>query len=190
MFSSKIKKYYLLCYNLFIIIIKNKISFIVLLIIFSSIFTGCLEKENKIKSPDFTLTDINGIDFSLSDHRGEIVLINFFASWCLPCKDEMPELRSFYERQIEDVLMISIDVDITESISKIKDFKETYDAEWIFARDTIDEDVSTKYDVVGIPVTIIIDRDGYISFRKVGPVTENELVEETVKLKKVEKKWI
>jgi hypothetical protein len=102
----------------------------------------------------------------------------------------MPELRSFYERQIEDVLMISIDVDITESISKIKDFKETYDAEWIFARDTINEDVSTKYDVVGIPVTIIIDRDGYISFRKVGPVTENELVEETVKLKKVEKKWI
>ena len=119
--------------------------FLILIVIFISLFIGCIEEQEIIeKAIDFTLIDIDGNTFNLSNYNGKIVLINFFATWCEPCKLEMTDLFATYEKYGDKIIMISIDVDETESLEKIRGIKENYTAEWIFARDTIEESVEDK----------------------------------------------
>ena len=143
--------------------------------------TGCFDGEAKEKATNFILTDIDGNNFTLSDYLGEVVLINFFATWCGPCKEEMPEFVSVYEKYGNEIIMISIDTDVTESKEDVREFKQGYNAEWIFALDTIEEYVMGKYGVIGLPTTFIVDTKGYISYSHFGPVEENEVLEEIEK---------
>jgi len=143
-----------------------------------SIIAGCLEDEVREKAPDFTLTDIDGNNFTLSNYLGKVVLINFFATWCLLCKEEMPELVAFHEKRGNEIIMISIDTDVTETIGDIKEFMQEYNAECIFALDTSEEYVMGKYKVIGVPSIFIIDANGDISYDHLGPVKENELLRE------------
>ncbi len=152
--------------------------FLILAIVLVSALTGCLEGGVKEKAPDFTLTDIDGNNVTLSNYLGKVVLINFFATWCLPCKEEMPELVAFHEKHGNEIIMISIDTDVTESIGDIISFMQEYNAEWIFALDTTEEYVMGKYKVIGVPSTFIVDPKGDISYMHLGPVKENELLRE------------
>jgi thiol-disulfide isomerase/thioredoxin len=142
---------------------------------------GCLTHEVREIGPDFTLVDIDGNNFTLSNYRGMVVLINFMATWCVPCKEEMPELVAIYEKHGNEVIMISIDTDLTESREDLRRFKQEHQAEWVFALDNLEEDVRGKYEVLGIPTTFIIDTDGYISYMHYGPVKEIELIKEIEK---------
>ena len=150
-------------------------------IILISTVTGCLENEVKEKSIDFNLNDIDNESFILSDYKDKVVIINFMATWCLPCQEEMSDLVAVYEKYDNEIAMISIDMDTTESEKNLLEFKQKYNAEWIFALDTNEKDITKDYKVGGIPMTFIIDTKGYISYKHLGPVEKNEMIREIEK---------
>jgi thiol-disulfide isomerase/thioredoxin len=152
-----------------------------LTIILISTVTGCLEDEVKEKAIDFNITGIDDESFILSDYKDKVVVINFMATWCLPCQAEMSDLVAIYEKYGNEIIMISIDIDTTESNNILLEFKQKYNAEWIFALDTNEKDITKDYKVVGIPMTFIIDTAGYISYKHLGPVEKNEMIREIEK---------
>ncbi len=110
------------------------------------------------KAPDFTVQLANGSEFTLSDHKDEVVLLNFWATWCPPCVGEMPELQKIEEAGMEGVKLIAVDCMETkdEVDAFIKENGLTFDIAY-------DEDgaVEQKYPTAGIPYTLII-KDGVI----------------------------
>lgn len=131
-------------------------------------------------APDFTLTLLDGSSFRLSDHKGKPVLINFFASWCLPCREEMPVLEKIVrDYQPKDVVFLGIAVDDTEE--KMKDFIKRYDVTFPVGLDKTGE-VQKFFGLYGIPTTYFIDRNGMIRYFHSGAVTEKLLQHELDKL--------
>lgn len=118
-------------------------------------------------APDFTLTDIEGVEISLSDYRGKVVLLDFFSTWCGTCIAEMPHLKSLNEEFGEDLVLISISVTPDfDSVEKLQEFKQEQEIDWIIVRDTIG--INDEYSVQYLPTLIIIDQDGYIQHKHVG----------------------
>jgi len=132
------------------------------------------------KAPDFTLTDIEGNTFNLSDFRGKVVILDFMATWCSGCKAMMGDLKDAHNRY-PDVVIISIDIDSTESNEDLENFKNHYDADWIFSIDT--DGVRLKYGVAAIPKTVILNPSGEISFSYTGEVSASRLSSEIEKAK-------
>lgn len=130
------------------------------------------------KAPLFTLTDINGADFSLDDFKGKVVILDFFATWCGPCRTQMPHLSQICEKYNNSkVIVISISIDPrTDTLEKLKQFASDNDMTWIVARDTTE--VSKSYRVTKIPTLFIIDQKGIIRYVHVGPASASTLSSE------------
>ncbi|MDH7486022.1 MAG: TlpA disulfide reductase family protein [Anaerolineae bacterium] len=124
-------------------------------------------------APDFTLTDLNGEAVSLSDWRGQVVLLNFWASWCAPCRQEMPLLQATYSAYADDGLVV-LAVNMGEEKRRVENFAA--DLALTFPVLT-DEEITagTLYRVRGAPTTYFIDRDGVIRQRYVGPLSAEML---------------
>lgn len=111
---------------------------------------------------DISIKDLNGKDFRLSEAKGRVVFVNFFATWCPPCREEMPSMQSLYEKmkgQKFDMIAISIDRSSSSSVQKfIKDggytFRVAHDKENVLAE---------KYGIFSIPATYIIDKNGEVA---------------------------
>jgi peroxiredoxin len=162
---------------------KKLVALFMIIILFSSVivllFNTFDDSEND--APDFTLTDIDGNRFSLSDHRGKVVVLDIMATWCSPCNVEMGHLKDIFNNYTSDqVIIISIDIDTNETDEKIRAYKDEYGANWIFASDT--DDVEEKYDAEYIPRIVIIDKEGKIAYAKTGIVTTEALIIEIEKL--------
>ena len=133
------------------------------------------------KAPSFTLADVEGGEFSLSDYSGTTVILDFFATWCGPCVQEIEHLRTLHgEYSADQLVIISIGVDQTESDALLKDFAQDHDMEWRVARDT--EQVSDMYGVSLIPHLVIVDSDGYKRYTHVGLTGESTLKNEVESL--------
>jgi peroxiredoxin len=111
-------------------------------------------------APDFALKSSTGENLRLSEYRGDVVMINFWATWCGPCRQEMPlldELYSRYQRVGFNLLGVNIDDDSSRAMAMINElgvsFPVLFDAS---------KEVSRLYDVDAMPVTIIVDRDGNV----------------------------
>ena len=163
--------------------LKNKrvfYSFIIIIILALGIFSiYALSRRGGEQAPEFTLTDIDGKEFSLSDHEGKVVVIDFMAVSCGPCNDAMPDLRSVYNEYEDDIVMISIDVWDQENEDQLRGFKEKHKADWIFAMDT--DDLRVKYNVIGVPKVVIIDEEGGVTFSREGSVSRSKLSAEVGK---------
>lgn len=132
-------------------------------------------------APGFELSDMNGVSVNLSDLKGKIVILNFWATWCPPCRDEMPHMQSFYEKKKDDGIEI-IAVNLTnqdvgrQAIEQfVQDFGLTFPI-------LLDEDgyVGTMYEVMTIPTSYILDEEGRIFQKVVGPMDEqiiNDMVD-------------
>ena len=117
------------------------------------------------KASDFTLVDISGNSFTLSTCPAEVILIDFFGTYCGPCKDENPTLRSLYNEHSRDELeIISIS---PEDEGTLQTFAHEYNMEWIVASDPTGE-VSNAYGVAYIPRTFLVDAKGYIRYDHTG----------------------
>lgn len=118
-------------------------------------------------APDFTLPDLNGKSKSLHDYRGKVVLVTFWASWCLPCREEMPTIREAYERHRAagfEVVGISIDARPADAAAFVAEFRIPFD-------NLLDGDVRVgrQYRALGVPTSFLLDRSGRIAYRVVGP---------------------
>jgi len=132
-------------------------------------------------APDFTLIDIDGNKFTLSEHFGRAILIDFMATWCAPSSYQARELLDVYSKFSDEIIMISIDIDLRETIEQLRDFRDSFNASWIFALDTIEENVKDKYMISYLPTIVIIDREGNISFRHHGIIEAEILINEIQK---------
>ncbi len=118
-------------------------------------------------APNFVLTDTDNNEFALEDYRGRIVLLDFMATWCGPCKMEFEHLKKVQENYSnDDVAIISIDVDDTETKEELVQLMEEYNCTWQFA--TGGEDVGYSYLVQYLPTLYIIEENGNIAFSSVG----------------------
>lgn len=162
--------------------VAPRILFIVVVLMLS-ILTIKVTAQDYI-APDFTLIDIDENEFSLSDYRGKIVLLDFFATWCTPCKMEMYELKYLHKFFGESLEIISIsvdpDYDTVEHLRRFREENPGKDLTWTVARDIAG--LSQEYDVRAIPTLVIIDQNGYIRYRHVGSTQRDTLIEEIEEL--------
>ena len=113
-------------------------------------------------APDFTLRSNNGKNLKLSEHRGEVVMINFWATWCGPCRQEMPELERLYQkyRKAGFVLLgISVDDKPEAARTMAQQLKVTFP---VLFDDR--KQASRRYDVDAMPSTLLVDRNGIVRF--------------------------
>lgn len=125
-------------------------------------------------APDFTLADLDGNPVSLSHFRGQPVVINFWTTWCPPCRTEMPYLIEAYEQEQGEVVFLAISVD--EPASAVRRFAEEYDMPFTVLLDEGGK-VAADYGVRGIPVTFFISGDGEIVVRYAGQMSPRTIKE-------------
>jgi len=112
------------------------------------------------QAPDFALKSSTGENLRLSEYRGDVVMINFWATWCGPCRQEMPlldELHSRYERVGFKLLGVNIDDDPRRAMQMIDELGVTFPVLFDSSKD-----VSKLYEVNAMPVTVIVDREGNV----------------------------
>lgn len=118
-------------------------------------------------APDFLLETMEGREARLSDYRGQPVVLNFWATWCAPCRKEMPELVHAYDKYAEDGLVV-IGLNQQESESIIRPFVEDYGVDFPVMIDRVGE-VGDEFRTTGLPETFFIDRDGIVREHFIGP---------------------
>jgi peroxiredoxin len=133
------------------------------------------------KAPDFTLNTLEGKQISLSDFRGKKVILNFWATWCPPCREEMPEMARFYkDYQQKEVEILAVNLAYSESKpEKIKDFTKEYGITFQIPLDEKNT-IGKQYRAVAIPTSYFINEDGVIQNMHVGPM-DYEFMEEKIK---------
>ena len=124
-------------------------------------------------APDFTLKDLSGKDVVLSSHRGHVVLINFWATWCTPCRIEMPAIQKRYEA-LKDKGFVVLAVDDDEAINDVSAFTHELGLTFPVLLDP-GERINDLYRVRGLPTTFIVDREGTIQQQQIGLMTEDQL---------------
>jgi len=113
-------------------------------------------------APDFALKSSTGENMRLSEYRGDVVMINFWATWCGPCRQEMPlldDLHSRYERVGFNLLGVNIDDDSSRAMDMIRELGVSFP---VLFDDR--KEVSRLYDVDAMPVTVIVDREGTVRY--------------------------
>ncbi len=140
-------------------------------------------------APDFTLETLSGEKMTLSDLKGKKVILNFWATWCGPCRKEMPHLQAYYEDYAEkdDVVIIAANTTYNEYGAKDKR-KENVQA-FLDSLDVTfpvllmpDDSIIKEYRVLTIPSTFMIDREGRIQHHIVGPLDEKAIREYVTQL--------
>jgi cytochrome c biogenesis protein CcmG/thiol:disulfide interchange protein DsbE len=125
-------------------------------------------------APALSATTLDGQSFDIDSLRGKWVVLNFFATWCVPCRSEHPELRSFQERhaQAGDADVVSVVYD--DSPAAVREFFQTNGGDWTVV--TGDEArISLDYGVSGVPESFLIDPTGVVRYKLVGGVTSTGL---------------
>ena len=128
-------------------------------------------------APQFTLTARSGGDLSLSQYKGQVVMLNFWASWCGPCRQEMPLLENIYKKYSKmgfTLIGVNVEPDSKAADEWLKQTPVSFPV--IYDKDS---KVSRAYDVSGMPSTVIIDRKGNIRMLHRGykPGDENEYLD-------------
>lgn len=127
-------------------------------------------------APDFTLKSLSGKNLKLSEMRGEVIMINFWASWCGPCRQEMPILEKIYQKY-QPLGFTLLGVNVEEDINDAKDYLKDVEVSFPILFDNTNK-VSQLYEIIAMPSTILIDRDGNMRFLHQGykPGVEDEYV--------------
>ncbi len=122
---------------------------------------------------NFTSPALTGGEIALADYAGEVVIVNFWATWCPPCKAEMPGINNFYEAHQDNGLVV-LAVNAQESESQVRPFIEASGFTFPVLLDPAGS-VVNQYQVHSFPTTIVIDREGVVRHIQVGMISEEEL---------------
>lgn len=140
----------------------NRLTLVLLAALFGFMSSGSIASSGLAgqSAPDFVLKSATGDNLRLSEYRGEVVMINFWATWCGPCRQEMPHLEDLYNRYQRvgfNLLGINIDDDSRRAMQMVKELGVTFPV-------LFDEkkEVSKLYSVEAMPVTLLLDRSGTV----------------------------
>jgi peroxiredoxin len=133
---------------------------------------GVLEGKEAI---GFTLEDLDGNEVSLSDYRGSVVLLNFWATWCPPCMAEIPDFEQAYRARQGDGFVV-LGINVEEPPELVKPFADELDVTYPLLLDQTGE-VMKAYRAPGLPVSLVVDREGVIQARHVGYLSAGKLDE-------------
>ena len=154
-------------------------TIVLLLLVSAVVYTITSKDKVKVlavgdKAPDFELVDLEGNKQRLSDYQGEGVFLNFWGTWCGPCKKEMPYMENQHLAFEEKGVNI-LAVNIAESNLKVETFRDQYGLTFPIA---IDKDKSVKevYNIVPLPTTFLINKDGKIEKIITREMSENEII--------------
>ena len=126
------------------------------------------------QAPTYATVSLDGDSVSLASLRGKVVLFNIWATWCHPCRDEIPELRAIHAKYRDrglELVGVSVDADGTDDA--IRTFMDEFQMTYPVWRDP-DERVSTRFLAIGVPATYLIDRQGILRWRKTGPIAPKD----------------
>jgi peroxiredoxin len=121
-------------------------------------------------APELSLMDTQGIPRSLADYRGQVVLVNLWATWCPPCKEEMPALQAFYDRYREDGLVV-VAINDGDPEEDVIQFVEEYRLTFPVWLDPTYIATEQAFKTLNLPSSFVIDRNGIVQFQWVGGVT-------------------
>lgn len=138
------------------------------------------EADTKIEAIDFKLEDLQGKEISLSDFKGKKVFLNFWASWCGPCKAEMPHMQQLYE-ETKDKDIVILAVNVGEDKDKVKGFIEENKYTFPVVLD-IKQEVAIQYGISAFPTTFFIDEEGYV-YGGIRGAMSLDMMKEQLKLK-------
>jgi cytochrome c biogenesis protein CcmG, thiol:disulfide interchange protein DsbE len=125
-------------------------------------------------SPALTLKDTEGISHSLADYRGQIVLINLWATWCIPCKEEMPALQSFYNKH-KDKGFVVIAINDGDLERDVLQFVQDYDLTFPIWLDPTYTATEQAFKTMNLPSSFVVDRDGTVQLMWVGGISRQML---------------
>lgn len=129
--------------------------------------------EVGMRCPDFTIPKYDGESFTLSENKGKVVVINFWATWCTPCCNELPYFQQLWETYPEDVALVAIHSSlITDDVEA---YLQKMGYTMPFGLDETGDVITSLGGSTMLPMTVILDRDGIVSYNQVGSVTYEKL---------------
>ncbi len=139
----------------------------------TTVFSEQAKAQQGGTAENFTLDTLDGGSVSLADYEGEVVVMNFWATWCPPCRAEMPGLNRFYEAHQDEGLTV-LAINAQESAETIRPFITANEFTFPVLLD-LDGEVAQQYSTRSFPTTFIIDRAGSIQHVQTGEISEQEL---------------
>jgi len=132
------------------------------------ILSYCAKKPKEPASaPDFTLQSVEGQEVTLSGLRGKVVLLDFWATWCGPCKESIPHLTQLYKNyQDKGFELIGMSMDKSGEVEMVRRFVKSMDI--LYPIIMTPEDVARNYKITGLPTTVLIDKEGKVREKIVG----------------------
>lgn len=130
------------------------------------------------KAPDFQLKTLTGETIKLSSLKGKKVMLNFWATWCPPCKAEMPEIEQFYKTASKDIVILAVNIDPQNDV---KGFIDKNKITFPILLDT-SGNVNQSYQIISIPTTYFIDSNGVIQNKMVGAMKLSDIKDFTSSL--------
>lgn len=126
-------------------------------------------------APDFELATLDGRTIKLSALRGQPVIVNFWATWCGPCKEEVPLLvKAYTAHQADGLRVLAVDTLAFDDLQDVKKFVADYQMNFDILLDA-DDDVGTTWNTLGLPSTYFIDTSGKVVALRIGQMSEQEL---------------
>ena len=135
-------------------------------------------------APNFSLPDLQGKTQRLTDYRGKVVFLNFWATWCKPCKEEMPSMQVLWENlKSRDFVMLAVSMDRVTTTKDIPSFVESLKLSFPILTDSWGQ-TDMRYKLMGVPETYIIDQNGVLREKVIGPRdwTRRESIETIVRM--------
>ena len=125
-------------------------------------------------APAYHAVRLDGDSASLESLRGKVVLLNIWATWCAPCRDEIPVLQALHEQYGRDGLeIVGVSVDARGEETRVGDFARGMRMTYPIWHDP-DDRISSLYSAIGVPATYLIDRDGILRWRRIGPIAAGD----------------